>query len=193
MFAVCRSQFLARCIQLRLQSLVKIIQGVSSFTNATKGEVMKGFFWDDSLALGISDIDNQHKEFLTALRELQIELHGNVSTEAMIKKFQQVDYYRNIHFQTEETLMEPYKDTLPNYDKHIQAHKYFTENIDLLQFKFIQEGPEMARELFKFLGTWMYEHISTMDKQMSEELKKLNAPCFATCYAKPCKDDKSNN
>ncbi len=136
---------------------------------------MKTYMWNDELALGLPEVDAQHKEILNALRDLQLQLRDQVSDEEITEKLLLINQYRVEHFRTEEKLMEPYKDQLTAYAEHVAAHRNFANGIDEFLLRFASEGTAIAEELYEYLGRWLHKHIIGLDKQMGEELAKLHA------------------
>ncbi len=139
---------------------------------------MRVHLWSENLALGIPEVDEQHKTILVALRELQLGLYNQLSVDEIAEKLVKIDEYREEHFATEEGLMLPYKDRLRTYEAHIRAHKDFSASVEKFFERFADEGVDMAEELFDALGTWLSNHINGLDREMSEELKALGAPYF---------------
>ncbi len=135
---------------------------------------MRTYIWSDALSLGIPDIDAQHKEIFTALRELHLQLYDEVSVEELNEKLVQINQYRIEHFKTEETLMHAHKEHLLHYAEHIAAHREFDKGFEELVNRIPTEGSDIAREVYDFLGRWLYVHINGLDREMSEQLKNLD-------------------
>ncbi len=134
---------------------------------------MPTYLWNKNLNLGISDIDHQHKQLINALRELQIGLYDEVSLADVQRQLEDMAAYCVEHFGAEERLMEPYKDKLPSYNRHIAEHKAFCAATVGLQSKFEEKGAAVAEEIFRFLAQWLEQHIKGTDKVMCDELLEV--------------------
>ncbi len=128
------------------------------------------YLWNKSLVLGITDVDSQHRQLINALRELQIGLYDEMSAEEVQRQLQNMVNYCAEHFATEEALMEPHKDSMKSYEKHLAEHAEFCNVAVRLQADFEEKGASIATDIFQFLANWLEKHIKGTDKDMCEEL-----------------------
>ena len=91
--------------------------------------------WDDTLALGVDEIDNQHKLVIRSANKLNEALnagHGKAVVENCMKEYMQ---FVNVHFTFEEEYFKKYD--YIKMKEHIQGHdnfkKTFFEIIELVK------------------------------------------------------------
>ena len=133
----------------------------------------KTYVWDASLSVGIVAIDEQHKQLVAMLGEIQTALFQELSDADIVKYLRQMRDYAAEHFALEEQLMEPHSQHMPNHPHHLWEHREFEDKTGELLMQFVQEGGTAAGwELFTFLGNWLIKHIQGTDQVMAEVLKK---------------------
>lgn len=125
--------------------------------------------WNESLDIGIDEINRQHKTLLHLINELYHLLNHNYGS-ASIKRVVQglIDYTAN-HFTYEETLFEQidYSQTQQHKDKH---QKLVSEVLDFQ--KRVERGEDIGDELMGFLKAWLTNHIMREDQAYADEFKK---------------------
>ncbi len=136
----------------------------------------KKIIWTEECAVGITEIDEQHKEFFRLCNHL-VELAENntniTRTEAVIAVNRLGDYIL-YHLGTEEELFEKYK--LPNMDSHLEAHRLFRNKTKILIENVRNENydfKEVIKGTAHFAGDWLFEHIMIQDKKYNEALHRL--------------------
>jgi hemerythrin len=114
--------------------------------------------------LGIIWQDVQHLRIAKIIKEVDSSSHVNFESI-----FNQLTYYIEDHFDTEEQYMREY-----SYDKvelHIKEHKYFIN-----KFKEINEvyfaDKDLSVTISSFLNEWFYKHIFEVDNELAVFLLK---------------------
>jgi len=126
--------------------------------------------WTDDLVFGIPQIDEQHKGLFSLIQKLNFDREKNESKEQLVKIFNQLLEYTDIHFKTEEELFEKYD--YPDKDKHHQAHQDLIEKV--LAFK-KDKNYIFESNVTEFLNVWIKEHILIEDRKYKDFLlEKLN-------------------
>ncbi len=120
--------------------------------------------WSDKYAVGVQKVDEQHRGLFNLLRVLQLESYGDMSTEFLHSKIQEMQFYCYEHFCEEETLMGPYKLVLPMYEDHLLQHADFFTVTQGFAARIDTEGVGLAKDMCEFLGAWLTAHICNMDK-----------------------------
>ncbi len=138
---------------------------------------MRTFVWEAKYALGEPDLDAQHKRLFVLLRELQLEIYGQVTPEFVLEKVNEMLNYFHEHITAEEALMEPFSALLPMYYEHKEQHANFFTVTNAFARRVKLEGADVSKELCEFLGTWLTSHIFTMDKQTFAAMHGLGFPC----------------
>ncbi len=134
---------------------------------------MRTYMWSEQFAVGESEIDAQHKNLFEAIRELQLEMYGEVQPAVVVEKVLQLQQYSVGHFASEQALFEPYKDLLPMYKDHMAQHASFVEITNSFASRAQIEGEAMVGEMHDFLNKWLIGHIINMDQVTFEALHKL--------------------
>lgn len=127
--------------------------------------------WDDSLLIGIENIDSQHKElfkyldkFLSAMRERkgkeEIESALNFLEEYVIK-----------HFNDEEEIQR--RCGYPKIKEQVNEHEYFKNELKQLRMTFDKKGESvlLALNVQNKITEWVKNHISKLDKDLGDYIK----------------------
>jgi hemerythrin len=134
--------------------------------------------WDDKYSVGISLIDEQHKELIRLTNELYRGcLAGNKEAEAFfLRTVRGVVDYTKFHFSAEERLMENVK--YPECAAHKKQHEDFVVQM-VNGVKSFQEGKKFVPNNFvRYLKDWILSHIAIMDTLYARyihDLKKRGA------------------
>jgi hemerythrin len=135
--------------------------------------------WEDRYSVGITQIDDQHKELIRLTNELYRGcLAGNEEAEEFFfKTVRSVLNYTKFHFSAEEKLMERVR--YPKYAEHRKEHENFVRET-LNEVKCFQNGKKFVPNNFvRYLKDWILSHIAIMDTQYATyilALKKRSAP-----------------
>jgi len=119
--------------------------------------------WDDSLVVGIKDIDAQHKILVRMICELHEAMRtgkGKAQVEHIVKGLED---YAVEHFGFEESLMEKYK--YPGYLNHRKEHDAFVEKVMAFGEEFRANKTALTTEIMDFLKNWLVGHIKGTDKK----------------------------
>ncbi len=125
---------------------------------------MTNFEWDDSVALGIPHIDEQHKalfEWINALNDSILRGDGHEQVGDIILNL--ITYVKE-HFSEEERLMLAY--SYPQLVSHRNEHDIFAEKLQDIQDSFIA-GNDMSTSIHEFLVNWLVCHIKGTDQGYS--------------------------
>lgn len=132
---------------------------------------MQSYKWSEQLSVGIEEIDNQHKMLVELLGELQQKLLSKLDDAEILSVLRRLQNYAKEHFALEESLMEPVEKQLPNYALHISEHRNFEDTVHGLMYRFVQEGHDVAWQMFIFLGDWLVRHIQQTDAVLGQTLR----------------------
>ncbi|MCP4176770.1 MAG: hemerythrin family protein [bacterium] len=133
--------------------------------------------WDDSIALNINEIDNQHKKLVNIINELYEAMkkdRGNDIIDAVLKKL--VDY-TDCHFATEERYFDLYR--YSESEHHKEEHRYFVEQVNefnkaFAERKIKRDGSDsvLTFDLWRLLKSWLINHIQISDKKYASLFKE---------------------
>jgi len=121
------------------------------------------FPWSDTYSVQIGIIDMQHKNLVNIINELHqamITGHGKdqlgVILSTLIK-------YTQVHFKTEEGLMESHQ--YQEYSRHKTEHDQLVKTVLDFRAKFQRNELGLTIEVMSFLKEWLIKHILGCDKR----------------------------
>jgi len=126
--------------------------------------------WNDSLLIGVTLIDDQHRVLVKELDEFKDACaHGEGKQEVGHALKFSVSYIKE-HFKDEEELQTLY--VYPDIEAHKKLHAHFVKNaIDLIQeLKITGPNAELAEKVKKTLVMWFITHIRTEDKKLGAHI-----------------------
>lgn len=128
--------------------------------------------WDDSLALGIEDIDSQHRSIVDNFARISEAAERGEGQELLEEMLEFLREYAESHFATEERYMSRY--AYPNMDSHMAAHEEFTRDVSDLKMRLQQEGGsrELLIAVIGKMIRWIVQHIKNHDREMAAYLKE---------------------
>ncbi len=138
----------------------------SAPAGSIKGSILT---WDDSLAVGIKDIDAQHQVLVGMICDLHDAMRtgkGKSQVGSILKKLED---YAVEHFGFEESLMEKYK--YPGYRNHRKEHDAFVQKVMDFGQAFQANRADLTTEVMDFLKNWLVGHIKGIDKKYAPFFK----------------------
>lgn len=122
--------------------------------------------WNNSLSVGIPEIDQQHKQLIEQLNLLVDAMHANSGKEEIQKIVQFLDIYVGKHFSYEEGCMHRYK--CPVASENAAAHSQFINTLKRIKTELNQKGPSLllAIEVNEQLLDWFVNHIKKTDREL---------------------------
>ena len=124
---------------------------------------MNFFTWKDSFAIGVEEIDQQHKGFLEYLNECYLQTARNSSAVINRHLHEKLKEYAATHFRFEEALLQA--KGYPNLEFHVKKHKYFESRVAELDPDKAGGRTRTTESLFVFLRDWFLCHILEEDKK----------------------------
>lgn len=122
--------------------------------------------WDQKYSVGISAIDEQHKQFIFILEKLSKAVNNNDSREAVGRIFLDLEKYVEYHFGTEEEYFQKF--SYMDADEHIKAHRLFEKKLGELKEKYLVDENNAVIDLISFMFDWLINHIQTLDRKYTE-------------------------
>jgi hemerythrin len=131
-----------------------------------------GIEWRDSLSIGVSEIDNQHKELLARFDKLLKACETGKGLSELKELLAFLNEYVIKHFNDEEALQKLRR--YHGYESHKKEHEYFVARIKTLQEEVDREGVALhhVMETNNLLLKWLINHISTVDVELGKFLKE---------------------
>jgi hemerythrin-like metal-binding protein len=133
--------------------------------------------WDESIAMGIDEIDVQHKQLVTAVNELFDAMKIGKAKDAIDDVLKKIVHYTKEHFATEEKYFDQfgYLET----EQHKKEHNDFIKEVNdfvksLNEGKPTRSGSEVAItvDLWKFLKSWLEKHVTDTDRKYIATFKE---------------------
>ena len=122
--------------------------------------------WDDSLLIGIEELDYEHKALIEDINRLHAELTRNTDRSVIAKCLGDVHLRMQAHFALEEHVMKEHKYAF--FDEHKREHDEFLEDYMECMMKFLNGAEDSSRDPIEAcLKEWVINHITTSDKKMS--------------------------
>lgn len=132
---------------------------------------MEKLSWNDSYLLGIPEIDLQHKKLLSLADDMYEIVNGDEDSLKvnLSKVLKSLTDYTVYHFTSEEEFMRKYG--YPSADMHKSMHDNFIAEVTK-QIKSLNTATKTeAERLYKFLASWVLNHIAKSDKVWAEYVK----------------------
>lgn len=129
---------------------------------------MSFFQWQDSMSVGIDQIDKQHMQLVSLIDELYNAMSKGQAKDELDRIFNELFDYTKTHFFSEEKLMfvHQYKD----YENHKKEHEKFVEEIKEQKHMFDQGDHKIAIKVANFLKDWLTNHIMKSDQKYAPYL-----------------------
>ncbi len=119
--------------------------------------------WNVKYSLGISDIDNEHKEFIDNINKVIVTKEHNDKPEEVREILYEMIKYAINHFATEETHMKNFN--FPGYQLHRNEHlDFINKTFDNIN-KVINGDYQVANEILEYLKRWFVNHIQETDRK----------------------------
>ena len=125
---------------------------------------MKNLKWDDSLSVGVDEIDEDHERLINLFNLLIQAVVNQESLEYVDALLEGLISFSEAHFRHEERLMVRF-----NYDG-LQDHK--DEHLDLidqvrdLQRRFHENKHQLSTDNIEYLREWLTGHIAGQDMRL---------------------------
>lgn len=126
------------------------------------------FPWNENLATGIPQIDEQHKKLVYLLNALASSLANKVDTPALENIFNELADYAVYHFEAEENIWHQFLGEDALEAAHKKSHESFIT--DVLRLKGERSSKplnDVLEDVLAFLTHWLAFHILHSDKRMS--------------------------
>lgn len=125
--------------------------------------------WNETIAIGIDEIDQQHHKFIDLIAKLEKAVADQSVRETLGEVFDGLHDYIKYHFKTEEDDFDKFG-CYPNAPAHKAAHKAFADHITEIRYRFLDNQDVLTQELAQAMYDWLLNHIKHMDRE------------YATCF-----------
>jgi hemerythrin-like metal-binding protein len=126
--------------------------------------------WNEGLATGVPEIDEQHMILVHTLNEASALFAKDNSIETLECITQDLLSYALYHFDTEESLMQEYgykEESDQDAELHLAQHRSFSEKVVKVREGLKSATPITPKELMTFLNQWLVNHIQNTDRKLA--------------------------
>lgn len=137
---------------------------------------MESFHWDEYFVTGIPSVDKQHHHLVDIFNQFGDNLAKDELVFSEIKDlFRELFDYSDYHFRSEEEMMSEIGIDKRHFDRHIEAHQYFLEEITSMHAAISPDNLRTATDMLDFLTRWLAYHILGSDQNMARQIKAIQA------------------
>lgn len=131
--------------------------------------------WEEKLATGISQIDDQHKELFKRVNDLIEASRLPGSGERLAELFRFLDEYVREHFTFEEKLQRDVG--YPRFAEHKKMHDGFASKLGDLKARYLAGGSSLSLriEINDFVVNWLVHHIGREDRDIAAHILPRSA------------------
>lgn len=126
--------------------------------------------WTTDFAIGIDEIDEQHRALVDMINALDARTHGDSGTETMRRLLAQLGDYARDHFGLEERIMGGGGCSPDLVSRHFSEHAYFRGVLRDLATDFEQGRRGISLPLINYLVHWLLHHIVVVDRTMTHQI-----------------------
>ena len=119
--------------------------------------------WSDALALGIPEMDSQHRRLVDLTNHLHEAMLQRKSNEVLGDIIFRLIDYTKFHFRDEETCM--IQSGFPQTTSHREKHQKFVSEMEKFKADFETGKTMLSMEIMDFLKGWLVEHIQHADHE----------------------------
>ncbi len=128
--------------------------------------------WNQNLAVGVADIDGQHKELFKRINDLLDALSQGKGKQELGNTLKFLEDYTKTHFSAEEKLMT--RHSYPGLPVQKAEHSKFMNDLAALHREFEATGASLPLliQVQKRTVEWLTNHISRLDKELGKFLNE---------------------
>ena len=124
--------------------------------------------WQDKYSVGIRQIDDQHKQLISMINELNDAMLAGKGKDVLMTVLNKLASYCVSHFSVEEKLFDTH--VYPETADHKDKHQKMTAKVTALIGE-VQSGKStVSIEVMNFLKNWLDKHIMETDKKYGSYL-----------------------
>ncbi|MBS4099535.1 MAG: bacteriohemerythrin [Sulfuricella sp.] len=128
------------------------------------------FQWNDSLNVGIAEVDAQHMKLVDMVNDLDEAFAKGNELSLIQDLYDRLGEYTLYHFGTEERLMAEGRIDPEHVRKHKAMHANFVQMVTDLKGTLDAVDPKVVGALLEFLLKWLVHHTQGLDREMARLL-----------------------
>ena len=126
--------------------------------------------WDDKYSMGMSKIDDEHKQFFDIVNKAIAAKEHNDNPEELREVLHSITMYAITHFSTEENYMIEFN--YPEYQYHKEKHHGFSEKMIEYCERVADGDSQVSNEILEYLKQWLVNHIQVTDREYIDYFKR---------------------
>ena len=146
------------------QSIYRLQALISGKSN-TAGTIVNAFIWRDRYAIGVAEMDGEHKILIQKINSLVSAINNSEGLPSIKQFFADLAAYTTEHFSDEELYMRSIG--YPQLADHKKIHHKLLEKVGEFG-KRIEVGDFDAEALIAFLNDWLVKHILGVDVKYAQ-------------------------
>jgi len=119
--------------------------------------------WEEKYSVGVTELDNQHKQLVKLLSDLYEAMQAQKTNEVLGRILNQLVSYTKTHFATEERYMSQYG--YPDLAAQKREHEAFAKKVIDFKESFEAGRTTLSVSLTSFVKDWLFSHIGGSDKK----------------------------
>jgi len=133
---------------------------------------MSHSLWNDSLAIGIEQIDKQHQELFSRFDLLLKACREGQGRDELSRLLEFLSDYVKTHFSVEEQFMR--SSGYADLESHLLEHEVFRGKLDDLRQIYADHGAGMDLLITTNATVldWIIQHVRKTDRRMGESLNR---------------------
>jgi hemerythrin-like metal-binding protein len=130
--------------------------------------------WDDGMSVGIPEIDEDHKRFISLIDELNLAITERMRAAEINRRLLHVIEDANQHFEREEKFFRERQ--YPNAEGHARSHNNVRNTLKKIQDSFMPYGLEAEwLDAALMIKQILINHIVNEDMQYANYFKSIKA------------------
>ncbi len=126
--------------------------------------------WDESLSVGIPEIDAEHQHFMRLINELNEAIVGRMGEEEIKSRMQSILEDAAAHFAHEEALFREWN--YPDAEAHAGRHAEITRALHEIMMRFEHDGLE-----YELIEAGLKVKAALIEHLLSEDMKYRDYCC----------------
>jgi len=116
-------------------------------------------------------IDRQHQELVHRMELLAAAIALGGEQEELERTLLFLGDYIEVHFKTEEDLMDAY--SYPGKERHQAIHNELRAKVKALVESYLEGRQALNMEVMDFLIAWLVEHLAAEDRLLANHLRAV--------------------
>ena len=127
--------------------------------------------WSAELELGLEHIDNQHKQMINMINEVNVCITYGQPNSVILPIVERLQNYAISHFKAEADIFSKY--CYPDRAEHETEHASFIDSLKYIHRQCEVLDSPMSNKIRDFLLDWLVNHIKTKDVEYKRFIDKV--------------------